>query len=143
MVVTGLPWVVAVAEVPELDCRMVLFARDSVDPFGTLEIQAPYTYDERDRELGTDTYCLVVDGGDPIYGGVVRWDVAADEVQLDLEPGAADLLRVPARLQMPCMLDSDDVVRLRAALLDMVGAPDEGQRSGVDQVQSRARRRAQ
>lgn len=121
MVVTGLPWVVAVAEVPELDCRMVLFARDSEDPFGTLEVQAAYTYDERDRELGTDTHCVVVDGGDPVYGGITRWQASADEVRIDLHPRAAELLRVPAQLRMPCALDAEELVRLRAALLDMVG----------------------
>jgi hypothetical protein len=122
MVVTGLPWVVAVAEVPELDCRMVLFARDSEDPFGTLEVQAAYTYDDRDRELGTDTYCVVVDGGDPVYGGITRWEASAEEVRIDLDPRAAELLRVPGQLRMPVAFDADELARLRDALRDMVGA---------------------
>lgn len=121
MVVTGAAWVVAVAEVPELDCRMVLFAQEFNTPFRTLEIQASYRYDDRDRALGTDTYCLVVDGGGPIYGGVTRWEVTSREVRLQLTPRAAHLLAIPEQVRIPFDLEAGERERLREAMLEMLG----------------------
>jgi hypothetical protein len=65
----------------------------------TLELQRSLAEpDEQDIELGMDTYCLVVDLGATVYGGVQRWTLIAGELRLELEPWAARELGVDAEL---------------------------------------------
>jgi hypothetical protein len=120
---TGTGWAVAVAEVPELDCRMVLFASDDGTPVGTLEVQAAYSYDEQDRLLGTDTYCLVVDGVASVYGGLARWTVGEDHVTFHLTPAAAGVLAVPRTLRIPLPAGEPARTGLADTLRGMVGEP--------------------
>ena len=64
------------------------------DGSGTrFEVQRSGTFDEQDRTLGMDTYCLVMDSGATHYGGVIGWQVdEANVLRLTLDDRAATAL---------------------------------------------------
>ncbi|MFC8192149.1 Imm10 family immunity protein [Cellulomonas sp. NPDC057328] len=77
----------------------------------TFEVQRTLAPDEQDERLGTDTYCLVVDGGASVYGGLHRWEILPQAVlALRLTQDAATTLGVAAELRLPLHEDAPPVV---------------------------------
>jgi hypothetical protein len=81
-------------------CEVLYVAesRDSTD--GMLEVQRAFEFDEQDRELGQDTYCLVVNAGPTHYGGVERWEATDGGVRVRLTSQAAADLGVEPELDI-------------------------------------------
>jgi Immunity protein 10 len=75
-----------------------------------IEIQRALEFDDQDAALGMDTYCLVR-GGASHYGGITRWIVLSDLLQLELEEGAAIDLALPATVIIPIDEPSADLLR--------------------------------
>lgn len=60
-----------------------------------LELQRGLSFDEQDRRLGQDTYCLSVNCGEAThYGGVVSWSLRERVLEIRLDDGAQEGLEV-------------------------------------------------
>jgi hypothetical protein len=57
-----------------------------------LEIQRALEFDEQDRALGMDTYCLCTDSGATHYGGIVRHELSSPWLTIVLDVSAAEAL---------------------------------------------------
>jgi hypothetical protein len=83
----------------EFGTEGVVFADTPDGDENTLEIQRGTDEpDEQDVERGQDTYCLVVNAGATVYGGVRAWTLGANDLRLELEPWAAAELGVDDEL---------------------------------------------
>ena len=77
----------------ELNAEALVF-EDSGDTF---EIQRSLGFDDQDRHLGMDTYCLVSNGGPCIYGGVGSWELTATQLTVRFTTDAVITLGVDPR----------------------------------------------
>ena len=59
-----------------------------------LEVQRAAEFNDQDRELGEDTYCLCDERGATHYGGVTRWFEDGDVLVVELDEDAARDLEV-------------------------------------------------
>ena len=84
--------VVAAGEFPEHQTFTVALAEDP-DGGEWLEIQKTLSFDEQDRRLGMDTYCLCTEKG-TAYGGVTSWALARDSLEIRLDAKTARMLGV-------------------------------------------------
>ena len=84
----------------------------------TIEVQRAYEFDEQDRELGMDTYCLVR-GGANYYGGLIAYELSDLSLSLSLTEGAAEVLELPESFEIP--LDPASIALLRLRLPGLVG----------------------
>ena len=81
-------------EMEELDCFVVVLAEHSDGTGARLEIQRALLFDEQDRSLGQDTYCLCTEAGAVCYGGVVSWRIVDNALNIVLDATAAKTLGV-------------------------------------------------
>ena len=82
------------------------------------EVQRSRTFDEQDRTLGMDTYCLVMDSGASHYGGVIGWQVdEANVLRLTLDDRAATALATSSIEIALRPQDADVVSQAMPALL--------------------------
>jgi hypothetical protein len=86
--------VVAAAELPDLNTFAVVLAEDGDGSGLRLEIQKALSFDEQDRRLGLDTYCLCTEAGATYYGGVTSWTLTEGSLELRLDEKAAEVLGV-------------------------------------------------
>lgn len=77
-----------VEEALELNALVLVFAEEASGEGWCIEVQRSIEFDEQDRDLGMDTYCLVVSGVTH-YGGVNAWNVRANVLCLSLDELAA------------------------------------------------------
>jgi hypothetical protein len=61
-------------------------------------------YDEQDRRLGQDTYCICDEAANVHYGGVVAWSLAGGMLRIELDPVAAEVFG-DARFELPLETD--------------------------------------
>jgi hypothetical protein len=82
---------VALVTDAESGCRMLGFAEDPDGDGVCLIVMRDLSFDDRDRGLGRDTYCLVDADQRTSYGGVVSWSIEGGVVvvSLDQKAGAA------------------------------------------------------
>lgn len=80
----------------------------------TLEVQRSLEFEDQDRSLGMDTYCIVSSSGASHYGALTSWQITGATLLLDLTVSAADELGLPARLSIP--LDDQGVALVREHL---------------------------
>jgi len=71
----------------ELNFEALVMAETPNGEGESLQIQRALEFDDQDRRLGQDTYCLVVTQGPTFYGGVEGWRIL---------PGRALVLRLSA-----------------------------------------------
>ena len=84
------------------------------------EVQRSRTFDEQDRTLGMDTYCLVMDSGATHYGGVIGWQVdEANVLRLTLDDRAATALATSSIEIALRRQDADVVSQAMPALLHL------------------------
>ncbi len=87
--------------------RVLVLAEHPDGSGARLEIQRASSFDDQDRRLGMDTYCLVIGSGATHYGGVVHWLVdESDVLRIALDASAAEALDGPA---IEVALRRDDV----------------------------------
>ena len=63
-----------------------------------VELQRATCFDDQDRVLGQDTYCLSLHTGANVYGGVARWLLGPGRLKLELSQEAADTLELDTKL---------------------------------------------
>ena len=84
------------------------------------EVQRSGTFEEQDRTLGMDTYCLVMDSGVSHYGGVIGWHVdEAHLLRVTLDDRAATALATSSIEIALRPQDSDVVSQAIPALLHL------------------------
>ena len=98
-----------------------LVIAEQPDGSGTrFEVQRSGTFDEQDRTLGMDTYCLVMDSGASHYGGVIGWHVdEANVLRVTLDDRAATALATSSIEIALRPQDSDVVSQAIPALLHL------------------------
>ncbi len=74
----------------ELDFEAVVIAGDDLDD--SIEVQRALTFDDQDRSLGMDTYCLVRGGTAKHYGGIEQWSVTDNVLSIRFTTEAAAAL---------------------------------------------------
>ena len=91
------------------------------DASGTrFEVQRSGTFDEQDRTLGMDQYCLMMDSGASHYGGVIGWHVdEANVLRVTLDDRAATALATSSIEIALRPQDSDVVSQAIPALLHL------------------------
>jgi len=82
--------VAAATELADMNVLAVIVAENEDGSGACLEVQRALSFDEQDRVLGQDTYCIRTETGATHYGGVTSWAVTANvlEVRLDAEAAA-------------------------------------------------------
>jgi hypothetical protein len=85
---------VAPVELPDLNTFAVVLAEEPDGSGARLEIQKSLSFDEQDRRLGLDTYCLCTEEGATYYGGVTSWTLTQDSLEVRLDAQAAKALGV-------------------------------------------------
>ena len=84
-----------------------------------IEFQRALTYDDQDRELGMDTYCLVRGGSAAYYGGLISWKLRYGILQLQLDADAS--------ATVPALLDAlEKVLRLHPRVVVLTADPEFG-----------------
>ena len=84
---------VAAVELPEHETFAVVLAEHPDGDGGRLEFQKAFSFDEQDRRLGMDTYCLCTEAG-TAYGGVTTWTLTLDALEVRLDERTAEALGV-------------------------------------------------
>lgn len=80
---------VASIEIDDAFCVVLAEDEDGDGDGSVLELQRALSFDEQDRKLGMDTYCICLDGGTH-YGGVANWSVTEHRLELHFDEAAAD-----------------------------------------------------
>jgi hypothetical protein len=108
---------VAVETYEDLNAEAVAIS-ESIEEgdYMVLTFQRGLSYDDQDRNLGMDTYCVSDERGATSYGCVVSWVIADHVLHLVLTARGAASLGVPEHLTLPLELEPDDVLRLRNGL---------------------------
>lgn len=118
--------VVHIAEVAEVGDPPVLIAAVAEDVDGggfRLEFQRASVFDEQDRRLGMDTYCICTGEGATHYGGVRAIDAQEDRVLISLDEVAAARLHIPESFWIRLAVDVADAHAFLNALQRAVAGP--------------------
>jgi hypothetical protein len=76
----------------------VIVAEEESGEGARVELQRATSFDDQDRALGQDTYCLSLHTGASVYGGVTRWLLAPGQLKLELSKEASDALELDTEL---------------------------------------------
>lgn len=101
-----------VAWLEDRDLNYAMLAFEDEDSGDFFAVQRSFTFDDQDRELGMDTYCLVR-GDATHYGGLESFEVADTQVRLQLDSAAADVLELPLLTEIAIDPDQAETVRAR------------------------------
>ncbi|MCR9161951.1 MAG: Imm10 family immunity protein [Nannocystaceae bacterium] len=76
----------------------IIAAEEESGDGARVELMRATGFEEQDRALGQDTYCLSLHTGASVYGGVARWLLAPGQLKLELSEEAADALDLDDQL---------------------------------------------
>ncbi len=105
----------ALATEDSKDCFGVYLAEQADGSGGGIELQRAHSFDEQDRRLGQDTYCIVLDGT-AHYGGIVSWGLGGGVLVLSLDRAASEALGVDEEIRVDLQVDSPSVQALADGL---------------------------
>jgi hypothetical protein len=110
----------AAQELHDLNAFVVVLAEDPDGSGARLELQKALSFDEQDRMLGMDTYCLCTEAGAACYGGVTAWTVGPNALEIRLDADAAETLGTPGfAIDFP----PEEYTALRDGLARVLGQP--------------------
>jgi Immunity protein 10 len=109
---------IAVSEQPELNTFAVLLAEQPDGGGLRLELQLALSFDDQDKQLGQDTYCVGTEDGRTHYGGVAGWSITNGLLTVCFDTAGAAALEVKG-FQIRC--PEDRVEALRDALSKILG----------------------
>lgn len=92
----------------ELETEALFLAEDEQGAGRLLEVQKAFAWDEQDRRLGQDTYCLVDENQATHYGGVASWRLDANVLEINLTPDASGVFGASSYridLDDPCAVE--------------------------------------
>ena len=93
------------------DVLLVVLAAEKEGGGANVTIQRGVSFDEQDRALKLDTYCITTHDGATHYGGIVAWSVESGFVTLQLSPQARRTLAVDGGFEISIPRESTDSVR--------------------------------
>jgi hypothetical protein len=100
---------------PELEYSAVVIEHEKSGD--TIEVQRAHHFDDEDRALGMDTYCIVR-GGATIYGGLTAYSFTPRALRISLTDDAASVLDLDPSFDVD--MDADSLAVLRARLPGLV-----------------------
>lgn len=107
---------VGVREEPDENTVTVGIAENADGLGRALLFQLVLSFDEQDRRLHQDTYCVCVAGGATTYGGITRCVLVDDELVLHFTATAATALGIGLKCRFTLQTDPAAVERLRTGL---------------------------
>ena len=102
---------IGVKELTDDETFVVGLTEDDEGAGRALVFMVSLAFDEQDRALGMDTYCVSNEVGATVYGGV-----ASCVLELTFEPSAAETLVVHEECRFPLQLDEQSIAHLRRGL---------------------------
>ncbi len=94
----------------DLNYRALVFSDEASGD--TFEVQCAIEWDDQDRDLGQDTYCLVR-GGATHYGGLLGYQLLDGNLVLTLDQSASSALELPAEFRFGLDPDQEELIRSR------------------------------
>src|SRR5690348_12809142 len=91
---------VGVAEYPDLNVFLVAFAEDPIRTGKRIELQLALEFDQQDRDMGMDTYCISTSWGTTHYGGIDSLVLKGRTLMLGFEQAAAEVLELPRKVAL-------------------------------------------
>jgi hypothetical protein len=113
---------VAALEMPDLSSFTVVLAEEHDGSGMRLEIQRALVFDEQDKSLGMDTYCICTEQGAVCYGGIASWSLVENELRIVLDTRAAIALGVKDGFSIELEVDSETRDRLKDGLQRVLNA---------------------
>ncbi len=108
---------VAVEELDDLNSLVVGVAENADGSGKSLLFSTTLTpFDEQDRLLGQDTYCISTEWGATVYGGVMSCILQDNVLVLTLDPEAADILELSKECFLNLHTEQDAILQLRQGL---------------------------
>jgi Immunity protein 10 len=107
---------VAVADDDDLNTFVVGLAEDADGSGWGLVFQIAHSFDEQDRMLGEDTYCISTTWGATVYGGLTSCVLQDDELVLEFDSEGADTLGISEECHLQLQVDRDAILQLRQGL---------------------------
>lgn len=111
-----------VGELPELATFVVVLAEDEDGGGDRLELQRAFAFDEQDRRLGHDTYCVCTEDGATSYGGVSGWSLASGRLAIRFDDTAAAVFGARGFAIAVAAADHAELVAGLARVLGLAGA---------------------
>jgi hypothetical protein len=111
-----------VGEDAENELFMVVFAEEEGEQGERLGIQRAFAFDDQDRSLGQDTYCLVSREG-VSYGGVTSWSLTGKVLTLALDETCSEALAADGGYEILIEADGDKLEAIRAGLKRALEGP--------------------
>lgn len=108
---------VAAEQLDDLNAYVVVLSEQADGTGERIEFQRALSFDDQDRELGQDTYCICVASGATTYGGVRACILSGLSLRLRLSPEAADELGSPQEVEVELRTVPEALVALREGLL--------------------------
>lgn len=114
---------VSAGEDASLNTFLIVLA-EHVDGDGArLEIHQALSFDEQDKALGQDTYCLMDESGATHYGGVSCWSLREGVLEMELTELAAKTLEADPKIVIDLVADEPSIERLDHGLRRLLGPP--------------------
>jgi hypothetical protein len=93
------------------DALLVVLGAEKDGGGERVEISRSVSFDEQDRALKLDTYCIATHDGATHYGGIAAWSVESGFVTLQLTPEACRVLGVDGGFEIGVPRESTDSLR--------------------------------
>ncbi len=104
------------AEVLQEANTFVVCLAEELDGSGQrLELQRALSFDEQDRGMGMDTYCVATESGASYYGGVRSWNLEPKLLTLELDVEASTVLGVSG-FEVELNVSSSEIQKLARGL---------------------------
>lgn len=115
---------VSALEMPDLNSFAVVLAEQYDGGGVRLEIQRALEFDDQDKQLGQDTYCMCTEQGAVCYGGIASWSLAGNELKIVLDARAATALGVKGGFLIELDVNTDTREQLRHGLQRVLNVMD-------------------
>lgn len=112
---------VGAAVLEDLNTHVVVVAEDPDGDGGAkLEISRSLTHTPQDRELGHDTYCLCVNSGPTVYGGMLAYRLEGSILSIELDERAERELGIDSDFSILLDVDQAAIEAVRTALASIL-----------------------
>lgn len=115
---------VAAQELTDANTFAVVLAEHPDGTGQRLELQLSLTFDDSDRRLGQDTYCICTESGATHYGGVTGWNLNELMLEITLDEAAARELGVNRGFRVALKPEVTVGIQLREGVTRVLGSMD-------------------
>ncbi len=112
---------VGAAVLADVNTHVVVVAQDPDGDGGAkLEISRSLTHTQQDRELGQDTYCLCVNSGPTVYGGMLAYHLEGSILSIELDERAERELGIDSNFSILLDVEQSLIEAVRTALASIL-----------------------